>query len=77
MDLCNTGGRMAGSCTAAYVSDHFLRSQIYIRLSCGRSIFLKRFVDGLIVDGKDAEVEEGTKLIRWCALPLCDDLRGS
>lgn len=43
MDLCNTGGRLAGSCTAA--------------------IFLKRFVDGLIVDGKDAE--EGTKLIRW------------
>lgn len=42
-DLCNTGGRLGGACTAA--------------------IFLKRFVDGLIVDGVDNEDQEG--LIRW------------
>lgn len=42
MDLINTGGRLAGSCTAA--------------------IFLKRFVDGLIVDGNDNEDENN---IRW------------
>ncbi|GAA6027387.1 hypothetical protein JCM8097_007818 [Rhodosporidiobolus ruineniae] len=57
MDLCNTGGRMGGSCTAA--------------------IFLKRFVDGLIVDGKDAEEQEG--LIRWAHLDIAGtmDLAGS
>ncbi|GAA5915662.1 M17 family metallopeptidase [Sporobolomyces salmoneus] len=43
MDLCNTGGRLGGACTAA--------------------IFLKRFVDGLIVDGSDNENQED--LIRW------------
>lgn len=48
MDLCNTGGRLAGSCTAA--------------------IFLKRFVDGLIVDGSDAENQEG--LIRWAHMDI-------
>jgi aminopeptidase len=48
MDLCNTGGRLGGACTAA--------------------IFLKRFVDGLIVDGKDAENQEG--LIRWAHLDI-------
>ncbi|GAA5843580.1 hypothetical protein JCM11251_007122 [Rhodosporidiobolus azoricus] len=48
MDLCNTGGRLGGSCTAA--------------------IFLKRFVDGLIVDGSDAENQEG--LIRWAHLDI-------
>ncbi|GJN89186.1 hypothetical protein Rhopal_002162-T1 [Rhodotorula paludigena] len=48
MDLCNTGGRLGGSCTAA--------------------IFLKRFVDGLIVDGSDAENQEG--LIRWAHMDI-------
>ncbi|GAA5850143.1 hypothetical protein JCM9279_003541 [Rhodotorula babjevae] len=48
MDLCNTGGRLAGSCTAA--------------------IFLKRFVDGLIVDGSDNENQDG--LIRWAHLDI-------
>jgi cytosol aminopeptidase len=43
MDLCNTGGRLGGACTAA--------------------IFLKRFVDGLIVDGVDNEDQEN--LIRF------------
>ncbi|KAM0750484.1 hypothetical protein T439DRAFT_339873 [Meredithblackwellia eburnea MCA 4105] len=59
MDLCNTGGRLAGSCTAA--------------------IFLKRFVDGLIVDGSDAEVSEGSKLIRWahCDIAGTMDLQKS
>ncbi|GAA5919901.1 hypothetical protein JCM6882_004742 [Rhodosporidiobolus microsporus] len=57
MDLCNTGGRLGGSCTAA--------------------IFLKRFVDGLIVDGSDAENQEG--LIRWAHLDIAGtmDLAGS
>lgn len=48
MDLCNTGGRLAGACTAA--------------------IFLKRFVDGLIVDGVDNEDQED--LIRWAHLDI-------
>ncbi|GAA5935804.1 hypothetical protein JCM10213_003694 [Rhodosporidiobolus nylandii] len=48
MDLCNTGGRLGGACTAA--------------------IFLKRFVDGLIVDGSDAEEQDG--LIRWAHLDI-------
>ncbi|GAA6015905.1 hypothetical protein JCM8202_005338 [Rhodotorula sphaerocarpa] len=48
MDLCNTGGRLGGSCTAA--------------------IFLKRFVDGLIVDGTDNENQEG--LIRWAHIDI-------
>ncbi|GAA6059290.1 hypothetical protein JCM10212_006683 [Sporobolomyces blumeae] len=48
MDLCNTGGRLGGSCTAA--------------------IFLKRFVDGLIVDGSDNENQEG--LIRWAHMDI-------
>jgi len=48
MDLCNTGGRLGGSCTAA--------------------IFLKRFVDGLIVDGSDNENQDG--LIRWAHLDI-------
>lgn len=46
MDVCNTGGKLAGSATAA--------------------IFLKRFVDGLIVDGSDNPNQEG--LVRWCVL---------
>lgn len=45
MDLINTGGKLAGSCTAA--------------------IFLKRFVEGLIVDGNHND-EEG--LVRWYVL---------
>ncbi|GAA6002546.1 hypothetical protein JCM10207_001174 [Rhodosporidiobolus poonsookiae] len=48
MDLCNTGGRLGGACTAA--------------------IFLKRFVDGLIVDGSDNENQEG--LIRWAHIDI-------
>ncbi|KAM0787749.1 hypothetical protein ACM66B_003806 [Microbotryomycetes sp. NB124-2] len=48
MDLVNTGGRLAGSCTAA--------------------IFLKRFVDGLIVDGSDNE--DQSNLIRWAHLDI-------
>ncbi|SCV74024.1 BQ2448_6456 [Microbotryum intermedium] len=60
MDLNNTGGRLAGSATAA--------------------IFLKRFVDGLIVDGSDAEegAEGGTdggrgepgSLIKWAHIDI-------
>lgn len=48
MDVCNTGGRLGGSCTAA--------------------IFLKRFVDGLIVDGSDAENQEN--LVRWAHIDI-------
>ncbi|GAA5848691.1 hypothetical protein JCM3766R1_006413 [Sporobolomyces carnicolor] len=48
MDLCNTGGRLGGSCTAA--------------------IFLKRFVDGLIVDGSDNENQDD--LIRWAHVDI-------
>ncbi|KAK4046983.1 hypothetical protein OIV83_005669 [Microbotryomycetes sp. JL201] len=48
MDLVNTGGRLAGSCTAA--------------------IFLKRFVDGLIVDGSDNENQ--SNLIRWAHMDI-------
>ncbi|GAA5943638.1 hypothetical protein JCM1841_004591 [Sporobolomyces salmonicolor] len=48
MDLCNTGGRLGGACTAA--------------------IFLKRFVDGLIVDGSDNENQD--ELIRWAHLDI-------
>ncbi|KAK4046779.1 hypothetical protein OIO90_006445 [Microbotryomycetes sp. JL221] len=48
MDLVNTGGRLAGSCTAA--------------------IFLKRFVDGLIVDGSDNE--DQSNLIRWAHMDI-------
>lgn len=57
MDLCNTGGRLAGSCTAA--------------------IFLKRFVDGLIVDGLDNEQQDG--LVRWAHIDIAGtmDLAGS
>ncbi|GAA5876625.1 hypothetical protein JCM8547_002424 [Rhodosporidiobolus lusitaniae] len=56
MDLCNTGGRLGGACTAA--------------------IFLKRFVDGLIVDGTDNENQEG--LIRWAHMDIAGtmDLAG-
>ncbi|GAA5981624.1 hypothetical protein JCM10908_004544 [Rhodotorula pacifica] len=57
MDLCNTGGRLAGACTAA--------------------IFLKRFVDGLIVDGSDNEQQDG--LVRWAHIDIAGtmDLAGS
>ncbi|GAA5980613.1 hypothetical protein JCM11641_006699 [Rhodosporidiobolus odoratus] len=57
MDLCNTGGRLGGACTAA--------------------IFLKRFVDGLIVDGSDVEDQEG--ITRWAHLDIAGtmDLAGS
>lgn len=48
MDLCNTGGRLAGACTAA--------------------IFLKRFVNGLIVDGADNE--DQSNLIRWAHMDI-------
>lgn len=47
-DLTNTGGRAAGSCTAA--------------------LFLKRFVDGLIVDGQDNP--DQSNLIRWAHLDI-------
>lgn len=48
MDVCNTGGRLAGACTAA--------------------IFLKRFVDGLIVDGSDAEDQDN--IVRWAHIDI-------
>lgn len=51
-DLCNTGGRLGGACTAA--------------------IFLKRFVDGLIIDGVDNENQEG--LIRWGHVDLAGSM---
>ncbi|KAI5480452.1 leucyl aminopeptidase [Pseudohyphozyma bogoriensis] len=49
MDLCNTGGRLAGSCTAA--------------------IFLSRFIDGLIVDGKPSD-KDASELIRWAHIDI-------
>lgn len=51
-DLCNTGGRLGGACTAA--------------------VFLKRFVDGLIVDGVDNEDQEN--LIRYGHVDLAGSM---
>lgn len=56
MDLINTGGKLAGSCTAA--------------------IFLKRFVDGLVVDGNDNEDESNIKWAHCDIAGVMDLARG-
>jgi len=70
MDLCNTGeSDLVVSFSVRLDTERFhFDSGGRLGGACTAAIFLKRFVDGLIVDGSDNENQEG--LIRWAHIDI-------